>query len=51
VCLNLRDVYQSLTQHSLSTDERLLFAARSDNEELIEEIFDSGDFDINFQDG
>ncbi|KIY44652.1 ankyrin, partial [Fistulina hepatica ATCC 64428] len=32
-------------------DERLLAAARIDNEELITEVFESGDFDINFRDG
>lgn len=32
-------------------DERLLAAARTDNEEMIVEIFASGNFDINFQDG
>lgn len=32
-------------------DERLLAAAREDNEILLQEIFDEGNFDINFQDG
>lgn len=34
------------------TDERLLAAARNDDEDMLEEIFDNpGTFDINFQDG
>ena len=32
-------------------DQRLLAAAREDNEEMILEIFEQGGFDINFQDG
>ena len=32
-------------------DERLLAAARTDNEELLLEVFEEGKFDINFQDG
>lgn len=32
-------------------DERLLSAARTDNEELLLEIFTEGNFDINCQDG
>lgn len=32
-------------------DERLIGAARSDNVELLEEIFAAGGFDINFKDG
>jgi len=32
-------------------DERLLAAAREDNEELLLEVFDEGKFDINYQDG
>ncbi|KAJ2924358.1 hypothetical protein H1R20_g12744, partial [Candolleomyces eurysporus] len=34
-----------------NNNERLLAAARSDNEELLLEIFDDGEFDINCQDG
>ncbi|KAF9258266.1 ankyrin [Marasmius fiardii PR-910] len=32
-------------------DERLLAAARTDNEEMLMEVFESKKFDINFQDG
>ena len=35
----------------LSADERLLAAARTDNEEMLLDVFDKGGFDINFQDG
>lgn len=35
----------------LSLDERLLAAARQDNEELILEILEHGTFDINYKDG
>ncbi|KAK0209200.1 ankyrin repeat-containing domain protein [Desarmillaria ectypa] len=34
-----------------SNNERLLAAARTDNEELMMEVFSEGGFDINFQDG
>jgi len=34
-----------------STNERLLAAARTDNEELLLQVFEEGGFDINFQDG
>lgn len=34
-----------------SNNERLLAAAKSDNEDLLLEIFDQGSFDINHQDG
>ncbi|KAK0224763.1 ankyrin repeat-containing domain protein [Armillaria nabsnona] len=34
-----------------SNNERLLAAARMDNEELMMEVFSEGGFDINFQDG
>ena len=34
-----------------SSDERLLAAARSDNEDLLLEIFEEGNFDINVKDG
>lgn len=32
-------------------DERLLAAAREDNEEMLLEVFEEGKFDINFKDG
>ncbi|KAF9011349.1 ankyrin repeat-containing domain protein [Cyathus striatus] len=34
-----------------SNNERLLAAARTDNEEMIQEVFEEGGFDINCQDG
>ncbi|KAI0027732.1 hypothetical protein K488DRAFT_81003 [Vararia minispora EC-137] len=34
-----------------SNNERLIAAARGDNEEILLEVFEEGDFDINFQDG
>ncbi|KAI0066521.1 ankyrin [Artomyces pyxidatus] len=34
-----------------SNNERLLAAARQDNEEMLLEILEEGNFDINFQDG
>ncbi|KAJ7144835.1 ankyrin repeat-containing domain protein [Mycena crocata] len=34
-----------------SNNERLLAAARADNEDMLLEVFEQGDFDINFQDG
>ncbi|KAK0501047.1 ankyrin repeat-containing domain protein [Armillaria luteobubalina] len=34
-----------------SNNERLLAAARTDNEELMMEVFSEGGFDVNFQDG
>ncbi|KAH8099456.1 ankyrin repeat-containing domain protein [Cristinia sonorae] len=34
-----------------SNNQRLLAAAKEDNLELIQEVFEAGDFDINFQDG
>jgi len=34
-----------------SNNERLLAAARSDDQDMLLEIFDEGDFDINHQDG
>ncbi|KAI0079541.1 ankyrin [Panus rudis PR-1116 ss-1] len=34
-----------------SNNQRLLAAAREDNEELLLEIFEQGKFDINYQDG
>ena len=32
-------------------DERVLAAARDDNEDLLLEVFEQGNFDINCQDG
>lgn len=40
-----------LSSRFTSTDERLLAAARADNEDLLLEVFEQGGFDINFQDG
>lgn len=37
--------------NSSTSDERLLAAARSDNEDLLLEIFEEGNFDINAADG
>jgi len=38
--------------HNITTDERLLAAAKSDNEELLQDLFsDPESFDINYQDG
>ncbi|KZT73420.1 ankyrin [Daedalea quercina L-15889] len=34
-----------------SNNERLLYAARTDNEDLLLEVFEESDFDINYQDG
>ncbi|KAJ3975691.1 hypothetical protein EV361DRAFT_969170 [Lentinula raphanica] len=34
-----------------NNNQRLLAAAREDNEELLLEVFEAGGFDINFQDG
>ncbi|KAF9027135.1 ankyrin [Hymenopellis radicata] len=34
-----------------SNNERLLAAARTDNQDMLLEIFDAGSFNINFQDG
>ncbi|KAH9950980.1 ankyrin repeat-containing domain protein [Amylocystis lapponica] len=34
-----------------SNNERLLAAARSDNEDMLLEVFNEGKFDINYQDG
>ncbi|KAJ8453422.1 hypothetical protein ONZ45_g11975 [Pleurotus djamor] len=34
-----------------SNNERLLAAARTDNEELVLEVFEEGGFDVNYQDG
>jgi hypothetical protein len=32
-------------------DERLLSAARQDNQELLQQVFEEGNFDINYKDG
>ena len=45
------DSKNELTWRSVIVDERLLAAARSDNVEMILEVFETGDFDINHQDG
>ncbi|KAJ7157324.1 ankyrin repeat-containing domain protein [Mycena filopes] len=39
------------TERGASNNERLLAAARADNEELLLEVFEQGGFDINCQDG
>ncbi|KAJ7511793.1 ankyrin repeat-containing domain protein [Mycena galericulata] len=39
------------SEQGASNNERLLAAARADNEELLLEVFEQGNFDINFQDG
>lgn len=40
-----------MLMHQGAIDERLLAAARSDSEELLLEVFEEGNFDINFKDG
>nr|GAT51725.1 predicted protein [Mycena chlorophos] len=39
------------SEEGASNNERLLAAARDDNEEMLNEVFEQGGFDINFQDG
>ncbi|KAI0803221.1 ankyrin repeat-containing domain protein [Irpex lacteus] len=39
------------THKGATNNERLLAAARQDNEEMLLEVFEQGDYDINFQDG
>ncbi|KAF7302369.1 ANK-REP-REGION domain-containing protein [Mycena chlorophos] len=39
------------SEDGASNNERLLAAARDDNEEMLTEVFEQGGFDINFQDG
>ncbi|KAJ7729086.1 ankyrin repeat-containing domain protein [Mycena maculata] len=39
------------SEQGASNNERLLAAARTDNEEMLLEVFEQGGFDINFQDG
>ncbi|KIK68541.1 hypothetical protein GYMLUDRAFT_35985 [Collybiopsis luxurians FD-317 M1] len=41
----------SETQEGASSNERLLAAARTDDEDMLLEVFENDDFDINFQDG
>ncbi|KAF9078776.1 hypothetical protein BDP27DRAFT_1412724 [Rhodocollybia butyracea] len=41
----------SENEEGASNTQRLLAAAREDNEELLLDIFEKGNFDINFQDG
>ncbi|KAL1749306.1 ankyrin repeat-containing domain protein [Schizophyllum fasciatum] len=40
-----------MSSDGASNNERLMAAARSDNVELLQEVFDQGGFDINYQDG
>ncbi|KAM5539958.1 hypothetical protein V8D89_006461 [Ganoderma adspersum] len=40
-----------MTTDGASNNERLLAAARSDNEDMLLEVFQEGNFDINAQDG
>ncbi|KAI1790932.1 ankyrin [Ganoderma leucocontextum] len=40
-----------MTTDGASNNERLLAAARSDNEDMLLEVFQEGNFDINSQDG
>ncbi|KAJ7053878.1 ankyrin repeat-containing domain protein [Mycena amicta] len=39
------------SEKGASNNERLLAAAREDNEEMLLEVFEQGEFNINFQDG
>ncbi|KAI0095191.1 ankyrin repeat-containing domain protein [Irpex rosettiformis] len=39
------------TDKGASNNERLIAAARQDNEEMLFEVFEQGGYDINFQDG
>ena len=43
--------FQSEQWLIISTDQRLMAAARDDNEDMLLEVFEQGNFDINFQDG
>lgn len=36
---------------TMSTDKRLMAAAREDNPDMLQEVLDSENFDINYQDG
>ncbi|KAI5822273.1 ankyrin [Schizophyllum commune Tattone D] len=40
-----------MSSDGASNNERLMAAARDDNVEMLEEIFEQGGFDINYQDG
>ncbi|KAL1676186.1 ankyrin repeat-containing domain protein [Schizophyllum commune] len=40
-----------MSSEGASNNERLMAAARDDNVEMLEEIFEQGAFDINYQDG
>ncbi|GBE77606.1 ankyrin [Sparassis latifolia] len=40
-----------MASEGASNNERLLAAARQDNEDMLLDVFESGNFDINFQDG
>ncbi|KAL1716823.1 ankyrin repeat-containing domain protein [Schizophyllum commune] len=40
-----------MSSEGASNNERLMAAARDDNVEMLEEIFEQGGFDINYQDG
>ncbi|KAH9932116.1 ankyrin [Epithele typhae] len=40
-----------MASEGASNNERLLAAARSDNEDMLLEVFEEGNFDINAQDG
>ncbi|TRM70611.1 ankyrin repeat-containing domain protein [Schizophyllum amplum] len=40
-----------MSSEGASNNERLMAAARDDNVELLEEVFEQGGFDINYQDG
>lgn len=58
LCLNkswaltiVRDIGYKPSKLTIGPDERLLAAARADNQELLAEIFEEGGFDINCQDG
>ncbi|KAJ7842247.1 ankyrin repeat-containing domain protein [Mycena olivaceomarginata] len=42
---------ESESSQGANNNERLLAAARADNEDLLLEVFEQGGFDINFQDG
>jgi hypothetical protein len=44
-------LHSSLAIVLIRLDERVLAAARDDNEDLLLEIFEQGNFDINCQDG
>jgi len=39
------------SQEAAQNQRRLIAAVRDDNEEMLQEVFEQGNFDINFQDG